>query len=107
MKKIKFKDTSVGAWTRLAVLIIAIMNQTLLMLNYSPLPFLESDIETLFSLTFLMGAGVVNWFKDNDISEVAKMKKKIANEQVDEAIRAKINSTKTIDEITDKHNNLK
>lgn len=106
MKKIKFKDTSVGAWTRLAVLMLAISNQTLVMLGYSPLPFLESDIETLFSLTFLMGAGIVNWFKDNDISEIAKMKKQIANEQVEEAIKTKIKDVDN-NEIKDKHNILK
>lgn len=73
---------SKGAWTRLALLLLAVFNQTLVMMGYNPLPFLPEDIETLIGLVFLFLTGFASWWKDNDVTEFAKFRKKIGSEEI-------------------------
>lgn len=74
---------SKGAWTRLLLLLLAILNQTLTMMGYSTLPILPEDLEVFIGLSFLFATGMGAWWKDNDITTFARYKKKVAEDEID------------------------
>lgn len=63
---------SAGTIARTIVLIIALINQVLTVLGYSPLPFVEEQINELISLCFTIGASAWAWWKNNSVTKAAQ-----------------------------------
>lgn len=67
-----------GTIVRTVVLIFALINQGLTIAGISPLPFKEQEVQEFVSLIITVGAALVAWWKDNDITKQAiENKKKI------------------------------
>lgn len=60
---------------RTITLIIALLNLSLVLAGYSPLPIENEEIEQLFTMFFTIGASLWVWWKDNDISRTARKRK--------------------------------
>lgn len=58
---------------RLSVLIILMVNQTLILYGWDPLPFGEEQIYEAFSTIAVVGATIYNWYKNNNISKEAEI----------------------------------
>ncbi|WP_313429981.1 phage holin [Siminovitchia terrae] len=58
---------------RLAVLVIALINQTLTMLGWNPLPFSDEQIYEGVSATVTVVVSVWVWWKNNSITEEAQV----------------------------------
>lgn len=73
MKKFweKVKTISAGTWIRTAVLVLALVNQVLTMLGYSPLPFSDEQLTELLSTMFTIFAAGVAWWKNNSFTAAA------------------------------------
>ena len=61
-----------GTLIRTVVLFIALLNQTLVMFGYSPLPIEDEQIENFISLLFTIAASLWAWWKNNYISKKGK-----------------------------------
>lgn len=66
------RPVSKGAWFRIVFLVLALINQVLVMQGKSPIPISSEQIEQLFTLTWTIVAAVVAWWKDNDWTEKAR-----------------------------------
>ena len=60
------------ALIRLAVLIILLINQTLLVLGWSPLPFSEEQIYEGVSSVALVVTAIYTWYKNNNVTKEAE-----------------------------------
>ena len=60
------------AFIRLAVLVILLINQTLMVLGWSPLPFSEEQIYEGVSSVALVVIAVWTWYKNNDTTDEAR-----------------------------------
>lgn len=60
------------AYVRLAVLVILLINQTLITLGWTPMPFTEEQIYEGISSVALVGVALWNWWKNNNITEEAQ-----------------------------------
>ena len=60
-----------GTWIRTAVLVVALINQMLVMAGWNPLPFAGEDIELFLSGAFTIVAASISWWKDNAITKKA------------------------------------
>lgn len=58
---------------RLAVLVIALLNQTLTMLGWNPLPFSDDQIYEGVSATVTVIVAVWAWWKNNSITKEARV----------------------------------
>ena len=68
---------------RTIVLLIALVNQMLTVMGFSPIPLDEAminevviQIDLLISTLFTIGASLVAWWKDNDVTKETVEKKK-------------------------------
>jgi SPP1 family holin len=69
---------------RTIVLAVALINQSLVLAGYSPLPFDNVQVESFFTGAFTVGASILAWWKDNDVTKKArenKMKLKELNDK--------------------------
>lgn len=57
---------------RILVLIIALVNQTLVIFGLSPFPFTSAEIEAGLSVIFTTVAAIINTYKNNDITPEAR-----------------------------------
>lgn len=57
---------------RLIVLSIALLNQILVTMGWHPLPFSDEDIYEALTAGFTIGAAVVAWWKNNNVTDNAK-----------------------------------
>lgn len=57
---------------RLSVLIILLINQTLIVLGWSPFPFSEEQIYEGASSVALIIIAIYNWWKNNNVTEKAE-----------------------------------
>ena len=64
-----------GSIIRTIVLFVALVNQVLVMMGYSPLPFGEAEVEMFVSTLFTVIASLVAWWKNNYLSEKGKRQK--------------------------------
>jgi len=60
------------AFIRLAVLVILLINQTLVVLGWSPLPFSEKEIYEAASSVALVITALWTWWKNNSVTEEAE-----------------------------------
>lgn len=62
---------------RTVVLALALINQILVMLGYSPLPIEDKQIETVISTVFTIVASLWTWWKNNYLGKKGKAQKKV------------------------------
>ena len=60
------------ALIRLVVLVILLINQTLMVLGWSPLPFSEEEIYKGVSSVAVVAVTVWTWWKNNNITKEAE-----------------------------------
>ena len=88
------KNTNVGTIIRTVLIIIALINQGLLIAGKNPLPFEDDQITQVISFGFTTVTALIAWWKNNNFSREAKeaqhyldalksVKKKPDNGQVD------------------------
>lgn len=61
------------SWIILAFLVIGFVNQALVLLGYSPLPFSEGDIETLLVTGYNVTVGIIAWYKNMPTSKEGRI----------------------------------
>lgn len=64
-----------GTIIRSVALFVALTNQFLAMFGHSPLPFNTEAVEMFASTLFLGIAAIAAWWKDNDITLTARLRK--------------------------------
>lgn len=64
--------TSTGTIVRTVVLILALVNQGLIMAGYSTLPFTSEGVEDALTTAFTALASLSAWWKNNSFTEEAK-----------------------------------
>lgn len=57
---------------RTIVLVFALLNQSLVLAGYSPLPFAESEVEAFVTGAFTVGATLWAYWKNNSITKEAQ-----------------------------------
>ena len=57
------------ALIRLVVLVILLINQTLMVLGWSPLPFSEEQIYEGVSSVALVVTAIYTWYKNNNVTK--------------------------------------
>lgn len=60
---------------RTIVLFVALLNQSLVLAGFSPLPFTDEQIENGLTIVFTVVASLWVWWKDNDITRKARERK--------------------------------
>jgi len=58
---------------RTIVLAVALLNQTLVLAGYSPLPFDDAQVESAVTALFTVGATLWAWWKNNSFTEEARI----------------------------------
>ena len=66
------KKTDVGTITRTILIIIALINQGLLIAGKNPLPFEDDQIAQVISFGFTAVTAMIAWWKNNNFSHEAK-----------------------------------
>ncbi|GIO18170.1 hypothetical protein J18TS1_12700 [Oceanobacillus oncorhynchi subsp. incaldanensis] len=77
------------AMTRLAVLGILLVNQTLVAFGWNPLPFSEEEIYEGVSAVVLAAVAVWNWWKNNSVTKEAQEADRILKASKDDKARWK------------------
>lgn len=65
-------DSRHAAIARLFVLLFLIVNQTLITLGWSPLPFEEQEVEAGINAVLLAAAGLWTWWKNSPMTPEAR-----------------------------------
>ncbi|MFS0657333.1 phage holin [Niallia alba] len=68
---------------RTIVLAVALINQSLVLAGYSPLPFDDSQVENTVTIVFSVAASLLAWWKNNSITREAKEADKYLKELKD------------------------
>jgi len=63
----------VGTITRTVILILALTNQILTTLGYSPLPIHDSQVHDLISISITIIVSLMTWWKNNSFTHSAKI----------------------------------
>lgn len=63
---------SKGTLIRAVVLLVALINQSLVLAGYSPLPFDDVQVENFTAAVFTIVASIWSWWKNNSITRNAK-----------------------------------
>ena len=66
------KNTNVGTITRTILIIIALINQGLVIAGKNPLPFEDDQITQVISFSFTTVTSLIAWWKNNNFSREAK-----------------------------------
>lgn len=62
-----------GTVTRTVILILALINQFLTSMGYSPLPIHDSQVQDLISISITILVSVMTWWKNNSFTQSAKI----------------------------------
>lgn len=62
---------STGTIVRTVVLALALINQLLVMLGYSPLPIDDETINLAITSVWTVAAAIVTWWKNNSFTQAA------------------------------------
>ena len=73
--------TDKGTIVRTSVLAVALINQLLVAIGYSPLPFDDEAVEMLVSSIFTAVAALAAWWKNNSITRKAKQADHLAKRE--------------------------
>lgn len=81
MSKLKNKfSIDKASAIRILVLIVALINQVLVVFGLSPFPFTSAEIEAGLSTAFTVVAAIINTYKNNDITPEAQKGTKLTRE---------------------------
>lgn len=61
-----------GTIIRTVLLALALLNQSLVLAGYSPLPFEDAQVEVFLTGAFTVATALWAWFKNNDITRKAR-----------------------------------
>lgn len=64
-------EVTSGTIARTVILVLALINQVLVMFGKSPLNIADDDIATVVSLLFTIASTAVAWWKNNSFSQNA------------------------------------
>ena len=73
------KNIDVSMIIRTVLLVLALINQALLMAGHSPLPIEDEQITELITIGFTIATALWNWWKNNNITDNAKIAQQIKN----------------------------
>mgnify|MGYP003270308382 CR=1 FL=1 len=62
-----------GTIARTIILILALINQLLTTMGYSPLPIHDSQVQDLISISITIIVSVMTWWKNNSFTQSAKI----------------------------------
>lgn len=62
---------TVGTITRTVVLFLALLNQVLVVMGYSPIPIDDQSLVEVISLIATIGSAIVAWWKNNSFTKQA------------------------------------
>ena len=62
---------SSGTIARTIILVLALVNQALVMVGKSPLPIENAEVESFITMTITIVASMVAWWKNNSFTEKA------------------------------------
>ena len=65
---------------RTLVLAFALINQGLVLAGFSPLPWVEEDVEAFLAGAFTVVAAAWSWWKNNSVSKEAQAADKVLRE---------------------------
>ncbi|WP_303984870.1 phage holin [Niallia circulans] len=68
---------------RTIVLVVALINQSLVLAGYSPLPFDDAQVENAVTIVFSVVASLLAWWKNNSLTKEAKEADKYLKELKD------------------------
>lgn len=66
------KKVDVGTVIRTVLLALALLNQTLVLSGFSPLPFEDAQVENLITIVFTVVTSAWAWWKNNAITRNAR-----------------------------------
>lgn len=72
------KKVDVGTVIRTVLLALALINQSLVLAGYSPLPFEDAEVENLITLVFTVVTSVWTWWKNNSFTRKARKADELA-----------------------------
>jgi SPP1 family holin len=101
------EKTDIGTITRTILIVIALINQGLLIAGKNPLPFEDDQIAQVISFGFTAVTALIAWWKNNNFSQEAKeaqhyldalksVKKKPENGQVEMSYQAESNDDEIV-----------
>ncbi|QBX18738.1 phage lysis protein, holin [Streptococcus pseudoporcinus] len=97
------KKIETGTLTRTIVLVLALINQGLVIAGKNTLPFSDAEMTQFISFVFTTGATLTAWWKNNDFTHEAKtatkimQNQKLANKQGDQLEQAKASNQLNLD----------
>lgn len=65
-----------GTIIRTLLLVLALLNQTLVLSGYSALPIEDAQLENLLTIVFTLVTSLAAWWKNNDITRNARQGRK-------------------------------
>lgn len=65
----KFKNIDKAGVIRLAFMILALINQALVMVGKPPISFNEQEVEVVISVIFTLVTGIIGWYYNNPTSK--------------------------------------
>lgn len=80
---------SQAAWTRLAILGLALLNQVLYVLGYETIPIQDSDLADFINLFLIISVATYTSWKNNSVTKVAVYKEDLADKLLDDALKEK------------------
>lgn len=72
---------------RLLLFAIPLANAALSMAGISPLPFDEAELETIISMVVAFIFGIVSWWKNNNMTKDAQLKKDATDDKTDAELK--------------------
>lgn len=69
-----------GTIIRTIVLVFALINQSLVLAGWSPLPFDDIQVENAVTIVFTIAASLWTWWKNNSVTKEAKQADKYLKE---------------------------
>lgn len=66
------KKIDIGTIIRTVLLALALLNQSLVLAGYSPLPIEDAQVENLITIVFTVATSAWSWWKNNDITRKAR-----------------------------------
>lgn len=84
MNKLTEKQKSL---IRLVLFALPLLNAILLQFGYSPLPLGEADLEMALTMIATAITGVFAWWKDNNVTKTAILKKEATENKTEEELK--------------------
>ena len=74
-------------FVRLALFALPLINSILVMSGVAPLPFDEFQLENILIMVAGFVAGIYAWYKNNNISKKAQLKKEATDNKTEEELK--------------------